>query len=330
LIRRVAPLALALAGCHGQYTIACSGDAFCDTGPGGRCLASPSSASRFCAFADKGCAPSGLRWDATAGDALAGECVGAPRDAAMDLPPSDLASVDVAASDQAPIDLAVPDRAAGDPPPSTFCSRGPAHTFCDDFDTELVGNFTLWDSAAMAGGQFSYTSQAVSPPNALDAHADAPAGFGPYLTKGFGVASRVHLEADVHANCQSLGTDLLMIVFQVAGGATVTASFYQSPGGAHIAVDCAGMAFDAAACNGDLALSGINLSNWDHYALDVDVGMGAFQISIGAPDGGVKSMGLPFPPLAASPFQLDVGVGFHAQLNNACDADFDNVVLDAS
>jgi hypothetical protein len=71
-------LALAIGGCKGSYTVACDDDSFCVSGGlHGRCVSSPSSGARYCAFGDVEC-PSGLRFDPTAGDALAGQCLPLP------------------------------------------------------------------------------------------------------------------------------------------------------------------------------------------------------------------------------------------------------------
>ena len=75
LVRRAATLATLAAllwasGCG--LVVKCAGDDQCKReGAQGRCLPSPSSAARYCAFETGGC----LAWDPTAGDGLASQCV---------------------------------------------------------------------------------------------------------------------------------------------------------------------------------------------------------------------------------------------------------------
>jgi hypothetical protein len=160
--------------------------------------------------------------------------------------------------------------------------------------------------------------------------ADAPAGDGPYLIKAFPAATKVHLELDLHGTCATNEADLVSIDFPLSGGSMVSALVYQSPASAHLAVGCEGSIADAGACSGDLSLPGVNVTTFQHYQLDVDLSMQAFQVSVGAIDGGAQRIGLPLPPIGPGPFQIRVGVLHHSQLGAACNAYFDDVVLDAS
>ncbi len=80
---RSAPLLLLLTSCRGPLVVSCSDDTFClRSGAHGHCASSPLSNQKFCSFSDPACAPSGLRWDPTAGEGLAAQCVAlAPADA---------------------------------------------------------------------------------------------------------------------------------------------------------------------------------------------------------------------------------------------------------
>jgi hypothetical protein len=72
----VGAFSIALAGCGDPLVVNCTSDAMCTrNGTQGHCTASTVSSSKFCAFSDSGCGASG-RWDPTAGDSLAGTCVG--------------------------------------------------------------------------------------------------------------------------------------------------------------------------------------------------------------------------------------------------------------
>src|SRR5437764_11840517 len=85
---------LALVGCRGPLIVTCVSDASCVSGAAhGTCvMSSTGSGSKFCAFTDMTC-PSGGKWDPTAGDGLAGTCLGSangdgglPPDMTMSMP----------------------------------------------------------------------------------------------------------------------------------------------------------------------------------------------------------------------------------------------------
>lgn len=100
----VAFFAFALFGCS-PISIPCDIDAYC--GAGGACLVAPSGA-RWCATTDATCA-GGFRWQASAGDSLAGACAGDLPD--MTLSPADAAYVEDlarAVDATAPVDMTIP------------------------------------------------------------------------------------------------------------------------------------------------------------------------------------------------------------------------------
>jgi hypothetical protein len=72
---------LLFVGC-GSDIVTCNDNARClRAGVRGSCVTSPISAARFCIFADPSCS-TGQRWDKTAGDGLARQCVGGGPDSA--------------------------------------------------------------------------------------------------------------------------------------------------------------------------------------------------------------------------------------------------------
>jgi len=219
------------------------------------------------------------------------------------------------------------------PPPDAGADCG--HLFCDDFDEETLQNFYKWDSFILQNGTVSFSSDAVSEPNALDVSVmQAASNAGPTLSKSFGAASKIHFEVDLRGDCGSLETDLVSFDLSSppAAYSKVSLGLYESPAGAHFALDYFlpdGGELDTP--DDPIGIASADFANWHHYAIDIDFGNATFNINY-TTDAGLQSP----PTIVISPalptsnaFVLTLGITSHAALSTStCDVYFDNVTLD--
>jgi hypothetical protein len=222
--------------------------------------------------------------------------------------------------------------AANDAPPSDAGSDvktspcAAKHTFCDDFDKGTLG--ATWDYTNNGGGgTLSQTTNAVTPPYALQAI--VPGGGGhPYamLQKYLAASPHVHFECDlmiVGSQSNDMEIDYFDFAFVPTGYSYGDFNLEQlNPGGTAEEISRPTGA-DASAYNDDNFNK--DLTSWRHLVIDIDYTKSTFTYVVDGVTVDAMSMN---PVLTATQATLGVGATYVGGLQSQWSVLVDNVVID--
>ncbi len=239
----------------------------------------------------------------------------------------DLSALRGDASDGGANDVVTDASDAGEDGPPSDAAASPcvaSHTFCDDFDENPLG--AKWDTITSQVGPLVLSSDAISPPNALEATIMSGAFGNSMLVKTMHADAHFHVEADLRVDAPAItsGTEIDLVELSINPVGYDDVDIVIDRVDKASVVEVYTHWLDGGTTSADTPFNE-DFSSWKHVTMDIDLSK---QVAIVDVDGKqVASVSLP--SYTASPVMLAVGATYASTVAGTWHTHIDNVTYDA-